>query len=158
MEHPFKIGFSFGLTSGIITTLGLMVGLDAGTHSRLAVMGGILTIAVADAFSDALGIHTSEESEGRHSERLIWKATFYTFLAKFVVALTFVVPLLLFQLSTAVAVNVVWGLLLLGVFNFFMARWERASPAKVISQHMAIALLVVVMSRHLGSWIAATFG
>ena len=54
---------SFGLTSGIITTLGLIVGLHSGTHSKLAVIGGILTIAMADAFSDALGIHVSEESE-----------------------------------------------------------------------------------------------
>ena len=61
-KHSLRIGFSFGLTSGIITTLGLMVGLHAGTHSRLAVIGGILTIAIADAFSDALGIHISEES------------------------------------------------------------------------------------------------
>ena len=38
-------------------TLGLMVGLHAGTHSMPAVLGGILTIAVADAMSDALGIH-----------------------------------------------------------------------------------------------------
>jgi len=39
MKHSLKTGFSFGLTSGIITTLGLMVGLHSGTHSRLAVMG-----------------------------------------------------------------------------------------------------------------------
>lgn len=158
MEHSFKTGFSFGLTSGIITTLGLMVGLDAGTHSRLAVIGGILTIAVADAFSDALGIHTSEESEGRHSEKVVWRATLYTFLAKFLVALTFVVPLLLFRLQTAVLVNVAWGLFLLAAFNFFMARWERANPWKVVSQHVAIALAVVAISYYLGSWISVAFG
>ena len=54
MNHSVKTGFSFGFTSAIITTLGLMVGLNAGTHSRLVVLGGILTIAIADAFSDAL--------------------------------------------------------------------------------------------------------
>ena len=53
--HSVTVGLSFGLTSGIITTLGLMVGLYSGTHSRLAVLGGILTIAIADSFSDALG-------------------------------------------------------------------------------------------------------
>jgi len=58
---------SFGLTSGIITTLGLIVGLHSGTHSKLAVIGGILTIAMADALSDALGIHVSEESEATQS-------------------------------------------------------------------------------------------
>ena len=57
MKHSIKIGFSFGLTSGIITTLGLIVGLNSGTRSRLAVVGGVLTIAIADAFSDASGIH-----------------------------------------------------------------------------------------------------
>ncbi|HID20408.1 MAG TPA: hypothetical protein EYP28_05685, partial [Methanophagales archaeon] len=62
MKHSLKIGFSFGLTSAIITTLGLMVGLHSGTHSKLVVIGGVLTIAIADAFSDALGIHISEES------------------------------------------------------------------------------------------------
>jgi len=66
-KHPFKIGFSFGLTSGVITALGLMVGLNAGTHSRLAVIGGILTLAIADSFSDALGIHFSEEFPKRKS-------------------------------------------------------------------------------------------
>ena len=67
MEHSFRVGMSFGLTSGIITTLGLIVGLHSGTHSKLAVIGGILTIAMADAFSDALGIHVSEESEATQS-------------------------------------------------------------------------------------------
>jgi len=31
-----------------------MVGLAEGTHLKIAVIGGILTIAIADAFSDAL--------------------------------------------------------------------------------------------------------
>src|SRR3989338_10915576 len=99
-RHSIKTGFSFGLTSGIITTLGLMVGLHSGTHSKLAVIGGIAIIAVADAFSDALGIHISEESRATHSEREIWESTISTFLTKFVFALSFVVPVLLFPLST----------------------------------------------------------
>ena len=49
MKSSYKIGLSFGLTSGVITTLGLLVGLDAGTHSQPIVLGGILTIAVADS-------------------------------------------------------------------------------------------------------------
>jgi hypothetical protein len=45
MKLSFKTGLSFGLTSGVITTLGLMVGLHSGTHSRTVVIGGIVTIA-----------------------------------------------------------------------------------------------------------------
>jgi hypothetical protein len=94
-KHSLKVGFSFGITSGVITTLGLMVGLHSGTHSKFIVIGGILTIAIADAFSDALGIHISEESEGKHNSREIWESTICTFFAKFVFSLIFIIPILL---------------------------------------------------------------
>ena len=92
MKQSIKTGFSFGLTSGVITPLGLMVGLNAGTHSRLAVIGGIVTIAVADALSDALGIHVAEESKNNGSVSEVWESTIAALLAKFLTALTFVVP------------------------------------------------------------------
>jgi len=75
LKRSIKKGLSFGLTSGVITTLGMMVGLNASTGSRIAIIGGIMAIAVADAFSDAVGIHIAEESENRHSEREIWEST-----------------------------------------------------------------------------------
>jgi len=91
-------GISFGLTSGVITTLGMMVGLHSGTHSKLAVLGGILTIAVADAFSDALGIHISEESQNTQTTKEVWESTIATFFAKLIFALTFVIPVALLDL------------------------------------------------------------
>ena len=57
MNKFSKKGFSFGLTSAVITTLGLITGLDSSTGSKIVVISGILTIALADAFSDALGMH-----------------------------------------------------------------------------------------------------
>ncbi len=94
MKASFKTGLSFGLTSGVITTLGLMVGLHSGTHSRTVVIGGILTIAIADAMSDALGMHIAEESKNNGVVSEIWESTIATFGAKFLIALTFVVPVL----------------------------------------------------------------
>jgi hypothetical protein len=109
MKPSFKTGLSFGLTSGVITTLGLMVGLHSGTHSRTVVIGGILTIAIADAMSDALGMHIAEESKNSGSTSEIWESTIATFVAKLVIALTFAVPVLMLPLPTAIMVNVVWG-------------------------------------------------
>ncbi|MCZ7391908.1 MAG: VIT1/CCC1 transporter family protein [Candidatus Methanoperedens sp.] len=157
MNHSLKIGFIFGLTSGIITTLGLIVGLDAGTHSRLAVIGGVLTIAIADAFSDALGIHISEEAESKHIQKEIWESTLSTFLAKFFFASTFLVPLLLFELSTAIIVSVAWGLSLLGILSFEIAREQKVKPWKVITEHLVIAAVVIVCTHYVGDWISKTF-
>lgn len=150
MKESFRVGVSFGLTSGIITTLGLMVGLNSGTHSRIAVLSGILTIAIADAFSDALGIHISEESENRHTVPEIWQSTLFTFLSKFIIACSFIVPILLFSLSTAVIVAVVWGLSLLGGFSYLLAQTEQVRAWPVIAEHLAIATAVILVTHGLG--------
>lgn len=101
MKDSLRTGITFGLTSAVITTLGLMVGLHSGTGSKMVVLGGVLTIAIADAFSDALGIHVSEEAKNIHTTRQIWVATIATFMTKFIFSLTFVVPVLFLALSTA---------------------------------------------------------
>ncbi len=152
-----KVGLSFGLTSGTITTLGLMVGLYSGTHSKLVVIGGILTIAIADAFSDALGIHVSEESEGKHTEKEIWLSTISTFFSKFLFALTFIIPVLLFELLIAIIVSIIWGLLLLGIFSFKIAKDQNAAPWKVIGEHLLIAIIVIIATYYLGAWINLVF-
>ena len=138
MRESLKTGFNFGLTSGIITTLGLMVGLHSGTHSTLAVIGGILTIAIADAFSDSLGIHVCEESENKHTKREVWEATISTLLTKFIFALTFVIPVLLLELNTAIIVSVGWGLLMISVLSFNIAKKEKESFWKVVMEHVSI--------------------
>jgi vacuolar iron transporter family protein len=157
MRESIKTGISFGLTSGIITTLGLMVGLDAGTGLKIAVIGGVLTIAIADAFSDALGIHVSEESSKRNSHKAIWEATLATFLTKLIIASSFIIPLLLLPLQTAILVNLAWGALLLIVFNYILAKQRKENPAFVIGEHLAIALIVVTITFYLGKAIAFYF-
>jgi len=156
MKHSLKTGFSFGLTSGIITTLGLMVGLHSGTHSQLTVIGGILTIAIADAFSDALGIHIAEESRNTHGPKEIWESTLATFATKFIVALSFVVPVLLLSLATAIIVSIVWGLLLLASLSIHLANLQRISRWKVVLEHVFIAGVVIVLTHYVGQWIADT--
>lgn len=157
ISNALKTGFSFGLTSGIITTLGLMVGLNSGTHSKMIVIGGILTIAFADAFSDALGMHVSQESEAEHTAKEIWQATFATFLSKLIFALTFVVPVLIFSLNLAVIISAIWGLLLLAIFSYFVAKNEKLSPTKVIAEHLLIAILVILVTNYIGGWINKVF-
>ncbi|NQU73709.1 MAG: hypothetical protein HQ547_03250 [Candidatus Omnitrophica bacterium] len=157
MKHSIRIGISFGATSGIITTLGLMVGLHSGTHSSLVVIGGILTIAIADAFSDALGIHVSEESENKHTAKQIWISTIATFFSKLIFALTFLIPVLLFKLSTAVIVSIFWGLSILLILSYRIAKEQGASPWKVVMEHLIIALLVIAITHYLGDWISSSF-
>lgn len=158
MKTSLKTGLSFGLTSGVITTLGLMMGLHSGTHSRTVVIGGIVTIAVADALSDALGIHIAEESRNNGKVSEIWESTIATFVAKFLIAITFVAPVLWLPLEDAMTVSVVWGLSLLAVLSYLLARAQQIPAWKVIAEHLAIGISVIASTHYLGDWIHSTLG
>lgn len=155
MKSSWQTGIGFGLTSGVITTVGLMVGLHAGTHSRIAVIGGILTVAIADALSDALGIHLAEESRaaGAGMTRHVWEATFSTFVAKFITAGTFAIPVLLFELGTSIIVSIVWGLLILTVLTSVLARQQGLAPWKAVGEHVLVAVCAVTISYYVGLWV-----
>lgn len=156
MKQAIRTGLSFGLTSGIITTLGLIVGLHSGTHSKLVIIGGIITIAIADSFSDALGIHISEESENKKPKD-VWLSTIITFLTKFIFALTFFVPIMMFEISTAIIISVVWGLSLITILSFYIAKKQKENPWRVILEHLIITLLVIAMTHYVGDWVSMTF-
>ena len=167
MNHALTTGFSFGSTSGVITTLGLMVGLHSGTHSKFAVLGGIITIAIADAFSDALGIHISEESENIHTTAEIWMATVSTFVAKFIVALTFTIPVLLWDFSRtvtlpiisaefpiAIVVAIAWGLFLILSVSIRLAQKQGNKISQVVLEHLVIVIAVIIITHYVGHWVA----
>jgi VIT1/CCC1 family predicted Fe2+/Mn2+ transporter len=135
-----------------------MVGLHSGTHSKVVVLAGILTIATADAFSDALGIHISEEAENAHTVKQIWAATMATFLAKFLFALSFAVPVLLLPLSMAILVSLVWGISILAILSYAMARSQRKAPWKIVGEHILIALVVIGITHWVGDWISTISG
>ena len=156
LKDSIRTGISFGLTSAIITTLGLMVGLHSSTHSQGIVLGGILMIAIADALSDALGIHISEESR-KGDGKAVWEATGATFGSKLLFALTFAIPVLVLELDLAMLVAVVWGILSLAVLSYYIAKGNKENPAYVIGEHIGIALVVVVGTYLIGSWVGVTF-
>lgn len=142
----------------MITTLGLVVGLDFSTGSRLAVIGGIITIAIADAFSDALGMHISRESDRQSTQKGVWESTFSTFIAKFIVALIFALPVVMLPLQEAVWVCVAIGILLLSSFSYYIAVRNRENPLSVVAEHLTIATVVLVVSALVGSYVRSTFG
>lgn len=150
-------GSCFGLTSGIITTLGLMVGLYSGTKSQMVVIGGIITIAIADAFSDALGIHISEESEKKNTINQIWAATLFTFISKFFFAMFFVMPVLLFDLKNAIAISIGFGLVVLGAVSYYIAKEQQSKPWKAILEHLFIALVVIIATYYVGLFVNSYF-
>ena len=158
MKSSLKIGLCFGLTSGVITTLGLMVGLYSSTKSELVVIGGILTIALADSFSDSIGIHISQESENKKNKKEIWEATIYTLISKIVFSSIFIVPILLLDLEKAVLISILIGFYLIILISLALARGRKENPWFVVSEHLIIAIIVIIITYYVGNWISLIFG
>lgn len=156
LKKSLRTGFSFGLTSGIITTLGLIVGLNEGTSSRVAILGGILTIAIADAFSDAFGILTSQEAENHTIKQAIY-AMVSTFLAKFIFALSFIIPVVLFELPVAMLVSIIWAYAALTGLAILLSQVEKKPLPKIVISHWVITTVVIIATYISGKMIATLF-
>lgn len=157
LQRALTSGLSFGLTSGIITTLGVIVGIYATTGSKTAVIGGILTVAVADSFSDALGIHISQEADKEQSNNNIWAATISTFVSKLLFAALFTIPFVTFELVQATAISIAGGAVVLSVFSLAIAKKRNQDAGKTIAEHLLIGAAVVIITNLLGQWIKNTF-
>ena len=157
MKKIITSGVSFGLTSATITTLGLMMGLYSSTNSKMVVIGAILIIAVADSFSDALGVHISEESKNNKTEKEVWYMTLCTLLSKFVFALSYAIPFVFCDIKIAIVVDMIWGFILLSSLSYFIAKESKEKPIKIISEHLLIATMVIITTHYIGLWIGGVF-
>lgn len=154
MKTPLKTGLSFGITSGVITTLGLIMGLYSSTNSRIAIIGGVVAIAITDCFSDALGIHISEEAQNKKD---VWQATLATFFSKLIFASSFILFFILFDLPLSVWLSVGWGVILLSIPNLLFLKEKGTKSIKPVFEHILIALIVILITRYLGTFVASIF-
>ena len=53
-------------------------------------------------------------------------------------------------------VSVVWGLSLLAVLSYLLARAQQIPAWKVIVEHVVIGVSVIAITHHVGDWIHAT--
>ena len=153
MDNDSSSGISFGLASGVITTIGVIIGLGIGTQSQTVIIAAVLTIAFVDAFSDAFGMHLAKEAEDI-SAKHVWKTTIITFISKLIFALTFLVPVVLFDLNNAIIASVIWTLVLLSFASYFIAKKEKKNPRKIIAGHLLIAIIVIVITNFIGIFIS----
>ncbi|GEM_PF-1186485 len=60
---------------------------------------------------------------------------------------------MLLNLNQAIIACIAWGILLLIVANFIIAKTNRDEPLAVIAEHLFIAILVITASYFVGSLI-----
>jgi len=148
---------SFGGPAAIVTSVALIVGLNAAHSDRIAIVSSLVVLALADNLTDALGLHIYQESE-RLPEREAFLTTVANFLTRLLVALSFVALSVLARPAISASVAILWGLFLLSGLSYLLARARQVRPAVEIAKHCGVALIVVALSAALGAAIPALLG
>jgi VIT1/CCC1 family predicted Fe2+/Mn2+ transporter len=149
--------FSFGGTAAIVTSMALIVGLNAATATKATIISGLLVVALADNLTDSLSIHIYQESE-RLEERNAFITTLTNFTTRLVLSISFVLLVLLLPITSAIIVSVIWGFSLLIALTYMLARDRNVSVASEVFKHVAVALMVIIASQGIGAWIPAHIG
>jgi len=144
--------FTFGSASAIITNISIIVGLGP-TISKTGVIGSLLVIAIADNISDSLGIHMYKESEDCGAKETII-STLSNFFARFAISMTFIAIILFLSMQTAEITAVIWGLFLLSGISYLIARKNNAKPFLEVLRHIAVAVIVISLSKCAGYLIS----
>lgn len=144
------VKYSLGSTAAIITSLGIVAGLGQNDSLKYIVIAGLLTFAIADNISDALGIHMYKESEGAN-KRTVLRATLGNFFTRLGVVLSFVAIVLLFNSTLAIIISAIWGLGLLSFISYKIALIKNSSPSREIIWHLVVSIVVVSASSVIGS-------
>jgi VIT1/CCC1 family predicted Fe2+/Mn2+ transporter len=152
MTHLTK--FSFGTTSAVVTSLAFVVGLSGA--SKPTIILSLLVFALADNISDSLGIHIFQESDLK-DPMVVRVSTFSNFFTRLSLVLIFVLIVAFLPINYAVIASLIYGMSVLSVLSYLIARERRSSVYTSILWHVMIAILVIAVSYVLRVWITNFF-
>ena len=148
---------SFGGPAAIVTSMALIVGLDAATVAKAAIVGSLLVIGLADNLTDSLSVHIYQESE-RLAHRQALRTTAANYVARLTVTASFMLLVLLLPARAAEFAAVGWGIFLLSGLSYLLAKARQVSATGEIVKHAGVALGVIVMSKVIGLLIQGATG
>ena len=73
------------------------------------------------------------------------------------IALSFLIPLQLLDLTLCIYTSIGWGLFLISIFSFYLARSQNENPTKIVIEHVLIAIIVVLLAHFIGDIIHEFF-
>ena len=133
--------------------MALIVGLDAANAGRTVIVSALLIAAVADNLTDSLSVHMYQESE-RLEQKDAFVGTVANFVTRFIVCLSFVLIVALLRGPAAVMGGIAWGMSLLAALSWLLARHRKVSATAEVAKHLAVALVIILVSKSIGHWIS----
>jgi len=142
--------FSFGATSAVTSSLALMVGLSQLDVSKIALIGALLIIGLADNIADALGVHIYSESKSKNYSKL---NTATNYLARLGITLIMIFFVVFMPFMYALIASIITGMFVIALVSYFIAKEHGLDARRIVAEHLAITVLVLIASQLIGSSI-----
>ena len=81
----------------------------------------------------------------------------FTFLSKFIISSSFIIPVLFLELNYAIWISIIWGFTLLSLFSYYLSVDQKVKSWRVVIEHFIIGISVVIIAHYIGYWVSVTF-
>jgi VIT1/CCC1 family predicted Fe2+/Mn2+ transporter len=151
----------FGVADSLVSTVGLLAGIDAAGTSRAGILLTGIVYAFVEAFSMAVGSFLSEESAEEYEAKKEVSdggpiaASIVMFVSFVLASFIPIVPYLIFGLTEALWVSVVLSIVALGVVGLMSARVVKVKMASHAVKMMLLGGVAIVIGVLVGKFVNA---
>ncbi|HUK26952.1 MAG TPA: VIT1/CCC1 transporter family protein [Candidatus Acidoferrales bacterium] len=148
-------GVAFGTVDGMITILGVVIGIATATQNSGAVIVAGLVAGLANAFGNTFGFYASElaeraehiqENEHLNSINETNRSTLLAFLHSVASTIVIVAPFIIFGLRDAMVSSLIIGLVLLFALGIAVGKFSHASPWRFGIRYVLLGLIGTALS------------
>ncbi len=142
-------GATFGIIEATIMMLGVILGLSV-IHDKSILILGLVAAGVADSVANAAAFHVSEETEGIHTRKEVWKATIMAFFGTTIPVILMLIPIIFLPLNQGIIAAAVIAVLLISIIGNFVAKQADKNKLHIILEYLGMALIAVIVSYSAG--------
>jgi predicted membrane protein (TIGR00267 family) len=157
-------GVAFGTMDGLITILGVVIGIASATQSSAIVLISGLVAGLANAFGNSFGFYASELAEraehireNQHVSSMVEtrRSTVLAFAHSVASTIVIVAPFALFGLTYAMTASLILALALLFGLGAVVGKFSHASPWRFGIRYVLLGLVGAALSFIIGEVVGS---
>ena len=150
-SKAFRQGVSFGIISSAMTALGISLSQWSSNGQFKAIVASIVGLSIANALADAFSIYMSDRAVGKDIEGLMSGSI--VAVIEFFAPYLFLVPFILFDKLTAVIVNALVGVVLVGMTGYSIAKSQGRTEKQIAEDmvlYVGVTMAIMVATYYAG--------
>jgi hypothetical protein len=146
--RAFRQGLSFGIVSSAMTVLGISLGMWSSNQGIKAIIASIIGLSISNALADGFSMYMSNKAiqKDTHDKNIAFKSAATTSFVEFILPFIFLLPFLLYKQKTAILLNTILGVILVGGMGIYVSKLNHRSDEETVmdtATYISITFLIM---------------